>query len=140
MDPEFKYTHISICQLQEIKPQLIPVIVEEPDIHICNTNNCNSNSNTTRRESIAIHPVCDCSTCCCYSCCGCSELYTPLEMAKNKGRMTLCPVTSSVVNNCLAGPDSVNDCKQYSCILAPITLIIDIVSLFPRFIIAGACE
>ena len=135
MDPELKYTQISISQLKQMHPQLMPVIVEEPDNH---TYDANNNHTHSHRDSIAIHPACDCNTCCCYSCCGCSELYTPIEMAEYTGRLTLCPITSSVVNNCLGNPESVNDCKQYSCLLAPITMVADLVSLFPRCIIACA--
>ena len=123
MDPELKYTRISISQLKEVHPQLMPVIVEEP------------HHNASKRESIALHPICECN-CCCYFCCGCPELYTPLEMAEYAGRMTLCPITSIVVNNSFLKAETANNCTKYSCVLSPVTMVADLVSLFPRCIIA----
>ena len=121
MDPELKYTQI---QVHNTHSQLMPVIEEEPS---------ESAIAASRRESIAIHPTCDCTNCCCYFCCGCPELYTPSEMMTYNSRMTLCPLTSRVVN-----PELTTDTRTSHpaiCLLAPFTIIIDLVSVVPRCII-----
>jgi len=130
MDPELKYTRISISQLKGVHPQLLPVITEEP-YH-----------NARKRESLALHPICECN-CCCYFCCGCPELYTPVEMQQNQNRMTLCPLTSKVVNPALVADvtpdDYIHESSKASqqtnpvvCLLTPFTLIIDLLSAGPR--------
>jgi hypothetical protein len=145
MDPELKYTQI---QLTQYYPQLMPVINEEPTLGIDET----QSRIRARRESIAIHPTCDCTNCCCYFCCGCPELYTPLEMNANKDKLTICPLTSKVINPALAtdnipGDDdeniNINNNKSSTpgpnpavCLLSPITLVIDLVTLIPRLLIS----
>lgn len=127
MDSELKYTPI---QLKEFQPQLINIIQEEA-IQPTQTN--------SRRESIAIHPTCDCSTCCCYLCCGCNELYTPDEMLINNTRLTLCPLTSKVVNPILASDtntfEKTNITHPIVFFASPLALIVDIISVIPRVII-----
>jgi hypothetical protein len=129
MDPELKYANV---QLTDIHPQLLPIIYEEPD----------KQSNTYRRESIALHPTCECN-CCCYFCCGCPELYTPLEMQSHQDSMTLCPMTSCVVNPVLTPDTTINpasDTKSPTtnptmCLFTPLTLVIDLITFGPRCVI-----
>ncbi len=121
MDPELKYTQI---QVHNTHLQLMPVIEEEPSESAIAAN---------RRESIAIHPTCDCTNCRGYFCCGCPELYTPSEMMTYNSRMTLCPLTSRVVN-----PVLTTDTRTHHptiCLLSPFTIVIDLVSVIPRCII-----
>jgi len=146
MDPELKYTQI---QVNAGQPQLLPIIDEEPDQSTNRRESAIAASRresaiaASRRESIAIHPTCDCNTCCCYFCCGCTELYTPAEMTKYNSRMTLCPLTSKVINPVLAMNTlsdeyiddpvlNANTAHPAICLFTPITLVIDLVSLLPR--------
>jgi len=138
MNPELNYTQI---QVKQYHPQLMPVIDEEPMTNLDD----NQPRTPVRRESIAIHPTCDCSNCCCYFCCGCPALYTPLEMQANKDRLTMCPLTSKVVDPALIDdvitedPDdmskSTSNPNPAFCLLTPITLVIDLISLVPRICI-----
>ena len=130
MDHE-KYTPI---QLKEFQPQLTDIIQTELKDEEEAIQPSQSNS---RRDSIAIHPTCDCSNCCCYLCCGCSELYTPDEMLINNTRLTLCPLTSKVVNPMLES-DSEKNTKTINpavCLASPGTVIVDLVLIIPRVII-----
>jgi len=138
MDPELKYTQI---QLKECRPQLMGIIQEEPQEEPREEPITASETNS-RRESIAIHPTCDCSNCCCYLCCGCPELYTPDEMLINNTRLTLCPLTSRVFNPMLAPTTNGNkptNIHPAFCLISPMALIADIILVIPRTII-HACS
>jgi len=140
MDPELKYTQINVRQYF---PQLMPVINEEP----VNIDDTSQPSIHMRRDSIAIHPVFDCSNCCCYFCCGCTELYTPVEMVTNKNKLTLLPLTSSVINPALATDYVLDEHPNENlgkptsstnpgvCLLSPFTMVIDLVTFGPRCLI-----
>ncbi len=119
MDPELKYTNI---QLKVSQPQVMEIIDEEP-------------INPSRRESIAIHPTCDCNTCCCYFCCGCPELYTLDEMLVNNSRYTICPLTSKVINPILVSDTTEKTNNPAICLATPGTIIADLVLIIPRAII-----
>lgn len=131
MDPDLKYTPI---QLKEFQPQLMGIFQEEPQEETIHSNQPNN-----RRDSIAIHPTCDCSNCCCYLCCGCPELYTPDEMAINNTKLTLCPLTSKVVNPMLASDtkssENTNSIHPIICFASPLTLIADLITVIPHVII-----
>lgn len=128
MDPELKYTPI---KLKEYQPQLMDI--NEDTQQATQITQCLGTN--SRRDSIAVHPTCDCSNCCCYLCCGCAELYTPDEMLINNTKLTLCPLTSKVINPILGsttGKKSSN--HPAACLASPLTLIADIILIIPRCI------
>jgi hypothetical protein len=131
MDPELKYTPI---QLKEFQPQIMGIFQEEPQKEVIQLS-----QHTNRRASIAIHPTCDCSNYCCYLCCGCPELYTPDEMAINNTKITLCPLTSLVVNSMLVSDIESSErtiiTHPIICLASPLTLIADFISFIPHVII-----
>ena len=139
MESEINYTQILVRQYQ---PQLMPVINAETATNFDDTQPRTS----VRHVSIAIHPICDCSNCCCFFCCGCPKLYTPLEMLVNKNKLTMCPLTSKVVNPVLAADNqnisrsSTTELNPVVCVLSPITLIIDLVTFVPRLFISPCMQ